>query len=401
MKALVLDGCSRGSLSIVRSLGRRGVDITVASERKSSLAGSSRYCARRITYPSPRLSADAFVEWLSDTLVSMPGAVLYTASDITTSLVGRYRDRLPSLGLLLPPQDALETALDKAATLDVARRLDVPVPKSVLVHRDGGSTDESELAFPLVVRTVQSDLALRPPTQYALDPEGLRLALRALLSISRPVLVQELLTGEGTGVFALCDRGEPIVTFAHRRRREKPPWGGVSVLSESIPEPADILDYAIRILRELKWHGVAMMEFKRSAAGMPYLMEVNPRFWGSLELAVRAGVDFPYLFYQLATGANVEPPVRRRHTANRWVIGEVDSLVTALRAGVWPDGVRGSRLRTIRSCLLDLRFGPKCEVERMTDPGPAIYEYRAWLKETARALLGGRLRCRKLNPFGE
>src|SRR5205085_6819270 len=97
-------------------------------------------------------------------------------------------------------------------------------------------------------------------------------------------------------VFALFDRGALVADFAHRRLREKPPAGGASVLSESAPVDPCLREQVVRLLGSIGWHGVAMVEYKHDLrSGATVLMEVNGRFWGSLQLAVDAGVDFPFL----------------------------------------------------------------------------------------------------------
>jgi predicted ATP-grasp superfamily ATP-dependent carboligase len=70
--------------------------------------------------------------------------------------------------------------------------------------------------------------------------------------------------------------------------------------------------YATRLLKHFNWHGVAMVEFKLNHQGEPFLLEVNPRFWGSINQAVQAGVDFPYLLYQLAVDGDVRPVLSYR-----------------------------------------------------------------------------------------
>ena len=115
-------------------------------------------------------------------------------------------------------------------------------------------------------------------------------------------------------MFALFDRGRLVAEFSHRRLREKPPAGGASVLSESLPVDPRLREFALRMLGPIGWHGVAMMEYKQDRrTGDFVLMEVNGRFWGSLELAVAAGVDFPFLACQLARAFG---PRRRRSTSS-------------------------------------------------------------------------------------
>ena len=100
-----------------------------------------------------------------------------------------------------------------------------------------------------------------------------------------------------------------------------PPSGGVSVLCESVPLRKPLVDYALRILQSAAWHGVAMVEFKLDArSGIPHLMEVNGRFWGSLQLAIDAGVDFPWLLYQLAATGSAQPPAAPYATGRTFTV---------------------------------------------------------------------------------
>lgn len=401
MRALVVDGDTRAALAIVRSLGKRGIYVVVGSEDEVSLAGCSRWCSERLTYPCPRSFPVPFRDWLVSALALMPEVVLYTASDVTTSIVGKSRLLLPPTArTTLPPQTSLETTMDKSATVDLAVRLGVPAPKS-LMFDSGQPVDVERMKweYPVAIKASQSDLPYRSATTFARNPEELGLRLTEVLCESPSALVQEVVSGEGTAIFALFDSGRPIVTIAHRRLIEKPPWGGVGVLCESISPRPETLSYALRLLEELRWHGVAMVEFKLTAEGVPCLMEINPRFWGSLELAVRSGIDFPYLAFQLANGEKPQPGTPRR-AVNRWVLGEIDSLATSLLNG----NVGRSRVRDLTSHLWSLRRGLHSEVERLSDPKPALYEYGSWFRISASRMASrrrGGASCGKLTVPGE
>ena len=111
-------------------------------------------------------------------------------------------------------------------------------------------------------------------------------------------LVQEWIPdGGGTfGVSALFDDGSDVkAAFIHKKLRMYPIQGGPSTLREGV-EHLQIMELGLSLLKSLNWTGVAMAEFKVDPRdGIPKLMEVNPRFWGSLHLAIISGVDFhPY-----------------------------------------------------------------------------------------------------------
>ncbi len=207
----------------------------------------------------------------------------------------------------------------------------------------------------------------------------------------RPSLVQQRIVGPGLGVFVLFDRGTAVADFAHRRLREKPPAGGTSVLSESAPVDAALREQAVRLLEPIRWHGVAMIEYKQDrATGDFFLMEVNGRFWGSLQLAIDAGVDFPFLAYQLATG---QRPLGRQPYAvgvkNRWLAGDLDHLLLRLfrdeKSLHLPDGAP-SKWSALADFMKFVQPGLRYDVGTRGDMRPWLYE----LRQYAAGLFGSR-----------
>ena len=205
---------------------------------------------------------------------------------------------------------------------------------------------------------------------------------------SYPSLIQERIVGPGVGVFVLFDRGQLLAAFAHRRLREKPPSGGVSVLRESVPLAPSLRHYAVRLLGG---PGLAWGRDDGIQAGPPdrkyYLMEVNGRFWGSLQLAIDAGVDFPYLFYQLALDRH--PDVCGSYRAgvkSRWLLGDLDHLLLRLfksdRALRLPESAP-SRARTLLDFLKFAEPGLHYEVVDPDDLQPCFREIRQYARAFA------------------
>jgi predicted ATP-grasp superfamily ATP-dependent carboligase len=206
--------------------------------------------------------------------------------------------------------------------------------------------------------------------------------------LQQPFMIQREIQGEGCGIFALCEQGEPKVLFAHRRLREKPPWGGVSTLRESVALDPLMKEYAMRLLRRLRWHGVAMVEFKREAGtGIPFLMEINGRFWGSLQLAVDAGIDFPILLVGLYKGGVIQPRQDFRiGIRSRWFLGDVDHLLARLSKR----SQNNTNVPSMGSLLWDLfkiyQKNTYYEIESWDDRGPSLYEMRCYLLDFMKSL---------------
>jgi len=183
--------------------------------------------------------------------------------------------------------------------------------------------------------------------------------------------------GVGEGFFALRWSGRIVAMFAHRRLREKPPTGGVSVYRESIPLDEALVGPGRRLLEALDWQGVAMVECKREeTTGRQVIMEVNGRFWGSLQLAIDAGVDFPSLLVRCAAGETV-PETRQYDVGirSRWFWGDVDHLYLRLR-----DPRAGSRLRALLDFFRVRPGRDRAEVWRWRDPAPFVVETLQWLR---------------------
>src|SRR5258707_9736904 len=237
---------------------------------------------------------------------------------------------------------------DKWNLMGLAQRLNVAMPKTHSIA-DARSLRQAcpDLKFPVVLNPYRSMIwtngrCTAASVRYA---ESVRELERTVAQYEyfggNPFLLQEYIPGQAHGIFALYNRGKLIASFAHRRLRENPPSGGVSVLCESVEKNPEAWRMARTILDQIAWHGVAMAEFKVSADGTPYLMEVNGRFWGSLQLAIDAGVDFPWLLYQLATGKAVDPvDGYATGVRSRWLLGDLARLCKVLAGKGFPPGLR-------------------------------------------------------------
>jgi predicted ATP-grasp superfamily ATP-dependent carboligase len=386
MNVLVTDGGTRPALAITRSLGRRGHAVVVAASRLPSLAQTSRYCTARVAHPDPGDDEAGAVDALCAAVAAHGIDVIVPVTDIAVSLVTRHRGRFePRCRVPFAPAETIARANDKAALMARAAALGVPVPRGWTLAAPGAPVP-SDLPFPLVVKPHRSRVRtasgwLACAVRHAATPAALEADLQRRAAEEFPLLLQERIGGVGLGVFACYRQGRPLAWFSHRRVREKPPWGGVSVLSESVVVPPRARDYAERLLADLAWDGVAMVEFKHDPRDdEPKLMEINPRFWGSLQLAIDAGVDFPALLVEPSIAA--APPAYTAGVRSRWFWGDVDALLLRLTAGrdAPPplDGV--GRLRAVAQCLALWQRRVYYDNPRSDDVRPWLFETREWFR---------------------
>jgi predicted ATP-grasp superfamily ATP-dependent carboligase len=315
-RALVTDGRRASALAVVRSLGRRGFDVVVADPGPDAPAWASRYATARLRYPDPTVEPDAAAEAILDAVRRLGIDLLVPVTDeVALPLMARRDDWPADTIVTLPAPDAAAVAWDKARTLELARRLGVPVPRTVVATTpDEARAAADALGWPIVLKPARSR-RYRPGhpiaalhVGYANEPAEIDRPLDRH-DWSVPMLVQAWYPGTGEGVELLLRDGDATAIFQHRRLREVPVTGGASAYREAVALDPDLVRYACDLLRELAWSGLAMVEFKIGRDG-PRLMEINGRVWGSLPLAVAAGVDFPAgLSWAHAPAAGDPPPV--------------------------------------------------------------------------------------------
>jgi predicted ATP-grasp superfamily ATP-dependent carboligase len=382
MEVLVLDGNQRAALAVTRSLGRRGYDVTVADETARTLAGASRFALRRLQYPSPYTDAPAFIAWAQEAFTQSNIRVALPVTEVTTDLLVRHRHRWAHIGLPFASIETIDGLSNKVDLYERAKKLQISVPRSVVVRSQEDLHHAlAEIGAPGVMKPARS--RIRQPDGFLntsvvrVDRPAVALAYAAQPQFSRmPFLYQEVVAGEAQGVSAIYNQGTALAFFSHRRLREKPSTGGVSVYSEScIPDPI-LLRQAKTLLDDAKWHGVAMVEFKGT-----HLMEVNARFWGSLQLAVDAGLDIPALLMTIATGKGTKDPSTDYRTGRRlrWLLGDLDRLYI-MRKHV-----------TIAELAVEIgRFltpdprRTRHEVFRWADPLPGLFEIYTYIRSLRR-----------------
>jgi predicted ATP-grasp superfamily ATP-dependent carboligase len=382
-KVLILDGQQRSALAAVRSLGRRGVPVVVADESAQTLAGSSRYCRETFVYPSPALQPEAFVEEVRQESRRRGIRMLLPMAEVSTQLVLANRSLFGDLLIPFAELDQFEALTNKWKLFRLAKKLGLSIPSTLFIKRPADLQDLSlPFNYPIVLKPYRSRI-FRGGSWHgtAVAYARTRAELQHLVTTNKnfannPFLLQEYIPGTGCGLFALYDQGRRVAFFSHQRLREKPPSGGVSVLSESVaPDPAAV-KIATTILEQVRWHGVAMVEFKRTPEGELFLMEVNARFWGSLQLAIYAGVDFPWLLYRLANNVPVEPVTEYRlGVKNRWLLGDLDVLYLSLMK---EKRSPGAKMKAVFRFLLQKK-GTRYETNQWHDPAPFFLEMKQYL----------------------
>ncbi len=386
---VVTDADQRAALAVVRSLGRAGHRVIVGGPRRRSLAGASRYCSARITLPDP---LDEPAEFATEVIAAVAREAVTALVPISESSLLAILPRRAELGNCLLPFADLATfqrVSDKAEVLRVAAEHGIAIPAQTILEASGAELLLEIPPFPLVIKPARSVTTTDGKSRkhgvvHVADRRALDHALALMEPSAYPLILQQRIVGPGVGIFLLMWDGKVRGLFAHRRLREKPPSGGVSVYRESIAADAALADRSRKLLASLNWQGVAMVEYKiDDATGTPYLMEINGRFWGSLQLAIDAGVDFPRLLLEVASdGGPATIPEWKVGVRSRWWWGEVDHLLALFRrsraALALPPGHPGRWESLVE--FLTPRSANKNETLQFDDPMPFVIETMEWFR---------------------
>jgi biotin carboxylase len=376
---LVTDAAYPEGLTVVRSLGRAGWRVVGAHPVPRSRLARSRYEAASVATPDPGRDGLGAGEALAEVARRHNADLVFPTTEKSILALLSEMDRTGvELPLALPSRTSLDAAMDKSRTIDLAVSVGVPAPRSSLVHTlEEAEHAARDIGWPVVIKPVRSHRWTEDgrietcSVSTVAGPDDLRRLSSSPTSL--PALVQEWVDGHGVGVEVLCDRGEIVAAFQHRRIHEVPRSGGRSALREASELDPALAEQAAALMSAMGWTGLAMVEFRRGRDGV-FLMEVNGRVWGSIPLAVEAGIDFPLAAARLHLGMPVARHVRYS-TGVRCVNLELELrwLASAVRDRVVEGGgstVAAEDLRVALGALLDPRL--RFDVARLEDPGPGL-----------------------------
>lgn len=379
-KVLVVyeDACI--GLTVIRALGAEGVPVAGILFGSDGFSARSKYLKEKVRLDS---RAELTAEKLREAIESFAPACIMAVGEKDMVHLNGLRASLPAgVRMLFPDRPVLEKAVSKSATLRIARQLGIDCPRTFF--SDSGEDVEDFLAsasYPVVMKFPYSKPEAVPERlSMKYRHAGSAEEVRKVLDLYRPFgvtpLIQEYVAGKGVGVELCIHKGEVAGAFQHERVHELPLSGGASTFCRSVALDRDLFERSVSLLREMRWEGVAMVEFRRDPrTGRVALMEVNGRFWGSLFLAVAAGVNFPFILYRtLGNGETVRPTAYRVGLGGKregrelsWMVGAV-----ILRRDLPPEGFP-SRLRCLWEYLKTCDPRVKRDIWSWTDLRPGLW----------------------------
>jgi len=334
MKVLVTNAKNRIAYSVARSLSPKGIEVVTADSVKTAMTFYSKYSTCNFIYPNPFKDEDAFIKSIILNCKKHKVDVLIPVYE-ETFVISKHKALLSDyVKLLVPDYEQILSVHNKFRLYRLGEQLGIPVPRTYRI--DELKLDYSlmgNLRFPVLLKPNQGGGAwgIQLVSSFSeltsiLDqnnfPNGLP---------GERFLVQEKIIGTVSCCGMIMNKGEYQAAHCYRQLRETPISGGTATYRESILAP-EIVKHLRTLLEHLRWDGVCHADFLvDKETGIPYLIDANPRLWGSLFQAIIAGVDFPFLLCNLAMGEKITP-VSDYDTKlrSRWLWGDVKSLMEYL-----------------------------------------------------------------------
>jgi len=294
---LITDAESRKTLSVIRALGKmKNCRVFAVSKYNYAIGSYSKYVERRF-------KTDSYSERQLVALVEKVEAdLILPCSEETVEIVSKSKILKENVISPVPSYEMFQKCRDKSLTIDLAREVGVDFPKSEYVEnvddliRKLNSKTRNE--FPVLVKPTESSGSRG--LRLLKSKDALNESLVNVWSSYNGFLIQDVIPLEGDIVDAvfLYKNGKCLAAFSDVRLRTYPPKMGACTLGlSSYDEKA--LEIGGKLLDKLFWNGFAQVEFRLNPKdGDLYLMEINPRLWGSVQLPIFAGVNFPEIMIE-------------------------------------------------------------------------------------------------------
>lgn len=368
MRVLVTNAKNRIAYNIVRSLARKGVEVYCADFVPRAMSFYSRYSTGHFVYPSPFREQEQFVACLIDKIRELKIDVLIPVFE-ELFLVAKYKHELAKhVNMAVPDYEQILIAHNKDRWEAIADRLQIPVPRTYAIETFLAEPWRmAELVFPVLVKPKQGGggWGISRLASAAEFREFLTKGTTEGLPWTR-FLVQEMIQGDTICVAMVFCRGQLRGKVSYRQLREYPVFSGQATCRISVSSPGAEGNLQ-RVLEHLAWHGVCQADFVvDKKTGIPYLVDINPRFWGSLAQGIAAGVDFPHLVYQIALNGDADPVDGfKEGVMTRWLGGE-------LRGFFQHFGRAEAKIPFLRQFLSPREQTALCDDFNFADPVPFL-----------------------------
>ena len=307
------------ALGIVRSLGRHSIPVYLLHNKNICIGRFSRYTKQYIKTPNPN-SEQEFMDFMINHANSeqIKDRILVPTNDVAVYILSRHRETLEEYYKVSTPSwDVVRLAYNKKLTYQIAEKNEIPIPKTFYPENlDALQERLSDITFPVIIKPAIVDHFYKEAKAKVFKTNTKDELIQAYIKASHiidpsEIMVQEVIPGGPDLLYSFCSffkNGKVMGMCIGRRSRQRPmDFGSASTFVESVYVP-ELIELGTHLLKAMNYYGLSEVEFKKDPRdGKFKLLEVNARTWLWHSLAIRCGVDFPYLLYKDMNGEEVTP----------------------------------------------------------------------------------------------
>jgi predicted ATP-grasp superfamily ATP-dependent carboligase len=333
-RVLITEGDNVGVIAMVRGLARAGYDPWVAAAHRSAPVLRSRATGGGRIVPDPTASGSAFAKSIEELagaiepLAILPGGEkgMLALAELPASSPIRSR-------LALCDRQSVHRATDKAIISEIAEQAGLDVPESFVATADGAAQQRLPFGLPAVIKPLRTEV----PSNGGFRTCGVRLASSREEAIAAlrclpggRGLLQRYHQGRLCAIGGVFWNGEVVASVYQQAIRTWPTPCGQMAFAVALPHDAELVRRVTPLLRALAWEGLFQIQFIESGEGR-LLIDLNPRVYGSLSLALGAGQNLPAIWVDLLRGESVAPAQYRSGVSFRNELLDAFALVSSVR----------------------------------------------------------------------
>ena len=326
---LVTSGETRMALAVCRTLSQNGYRVFTGSRRSGSMTAVSRHCTGSMTYSSPFTEQKQFLGDITTFIQKNNIDILLPVLEETYTIAKNRSQLEGKVAFAIPEYASILAVHDKGRLAFLAEQLGIPIPATLELATVLSSPDRlANLSFPVLVKPKQGGGGWG--VQRFDTPDSLLQFARSQVTLPELYIVQTVVEGSPVCACTLYDQGTYLGGDTYRPVQAYPLGCGQATIRETLTNNEALQSLQI-LLKYLGWHGVCEADFLVDAAGKAWLLDVNPRFWGSLGHNIAAGVNYPLFYCKLCTKEPFIIPPAQPGTRTGWLGGDTMRFLATLR----------------------------------------------------------------------
>jgi predicted ATP-grasp superfamily ATP-dependent carboligase len=276
MRVLLGDISSYKAIVVAKFLKKSYSDIEIYTfdSRKFTKIIRTKYSDRHFTVSSRDINR--YIELIEEYKIDYFIPVINEGIKKILKIKDKFGKSLEYLG----DYETFEKLNNKKLLMSLAKELNIKIPETY--------ENINSAKYPCVIKP--TNLSSAKGVVYIYNQDDLEKA-KKIYRDKENLVVQEYVEGVGVGYSMYVKDGEIEVAYGHKRLAENPISGGSSVYRESF-EDSRMETIAKKILKKWNWRGFAMFEFKLTKENKLYLIEVNPRIWGSINQGLENNINY-------------------------------------------------------------------------------------------------------------